>query len=66
VKKWIFSGRVFCADSEYMLDVAYGPILAEKSLKNPFFGKIPKKWKNPTQKKICIFILLNQVGFSRF
>jgi hypothetical protein len=20
VKKWIFSGRVFCADSEYMLD----------------------------------------------
>jgi hypothetical protein len=42
-KNWIFSDRVFCADSEYMLDVAYGPILAEKSPKNPFFGKIPKK-----------------------
>jgi hypothetical protein len=48
-----------------MLDVAYGPILAEKSPKNPFFGKIPKKWKNPTEKKI-IFFLLSQVGFSRF
>jgi hypothetical protein len=50
-KKWIFSGRVFCADSEYMLDVAYGPILAKKSLKNTFFGITPKKWKNPTKKK---------------
>jgi hypothetical protein len=29
-KKNTFSCRVFCADSEYMLDVAYGPILAEK------------------------------------
>jgi hypothetical protein len=40
---WIFSGRVFCADSEYMLDVVYGPILAEKKSKKPVFGKIPKK-----------------------
>jgi hypothetical protein len=54
-KKWIFSGRVFCADSEYMLDVAYGPILAKKSPKNPFFGKILKKWKNPTKKKNFFF-----------
>jgi hypothetical protein len=38
------------SDSEYMLDVAYGPILAEKILKNPFFGKIPKKGKTPPQK----------------
>jgi hypothetical protein len=54
-KKWIFSSRVFCADSEYMLDVAYKPFLAEKSPKNLFFGKIPKKRKNPTQKKISFF-----------
>jgi hypothetical protein len=44
-----------------------GPILAEKSPKNPFlgniFGKIPKKWKNP--KKI-FFFQPNKVGFSRF
>jgi hypothetical protein len=40
-----------------MLDVANGPILAEKSPKNPFFGKIPKKWKNPTPKKIIFFYL---------
>jgi hypothetical protein len=46
-----------------MLDVAYGPILAEKSLKNPFFGKIHKKRKTPPQKKLFIF-LPNQVGFS--
>jgi hypothetical protein len=39
-KKWIFSGRVVCADSEYMLDVAYKPILADKSLKNLVF------WQN--------------------
>jgi hypothetical protein len=38
-----------------MLDVVYGPILAEKSLKYPFFGKIPKKWKNPTLKKFFFF-----------
>jgi hypothetical protein len=50
-KKWIFSGRVFCADSEYMLDVAYGPILAEKSLKNPFLAKFPKSGKTPPKKK---------------
>jgi uncharacterized protein YigE (DUF2233 family) len=39
----MFSGRVFCVDSEYMLDVASGPILTENSKINPFFGKIPKK-----------------------
>jgi hypothetical protein len=44
-----------------MLSVSNGPVLAEKSPKNPFFDKILKKWKNPTQKKISI---LNQVGFS--
>jgi hypothetical protein len=35
-----------------MLDVANEPILALKSPKNttPFFGEIPKKWKNPTNK----------------
>jgi hypothetical protein len=33
-----------------MLDVSNGPILAEKSLKNPFFGEILKKWKNPAKK----------------
>jgi hypothetical protein len=43
-----------------MLAVANGPILAEKSPKNPYYGKIPKKWKNPTQKKIYFF---NQVKY---
>jgi hypothetical protein len=38
-----------------MLDVAYGPILAEKSLKNPFFDKIPKKGKTPPQKNLIFF-----------
>jgi hypothetical protein len=27
----------------------------KKSLKKPFFGKIPKKWKNPTQKNVFFF-----------
>jgi hypothetical protein len=54
-KKWIFSGLVFCADSEYMLDVAYEPILAEKNSEKPVFGKIPKKLK---QKKIFFFFFL--------
>jgi hypothetical protein len=49
-----------------MLDVAYGPILAEKSLKNPFFGKIPKKGKTHPKKNFFFFFLPNQVGFSRF
>jgi hypothetical protein len=40
-----FSGKIFCADSEYILDVANGPILAGKSPKNAFLGKILKKWK---------------------
>jgi hypothetical protein len=48
-----------------MLDVSNEPILAEKGLKNPFFGEILKKWKNPAN-KIFFFFLLNQVGFSRF
>jgi hypothetical protein len=30
-------------------------ILAKKSPKNLFFGKIPKKWKNPTQKEKLFF-----------
>jgi hypothetical protein len=30
-------GRVFCVDSEYMLDVSNGPILAEKSQKPVFW-----------------------------
>jgi hypothetical protein len=38
-----------------MLDVAYGPILAEKKLKNPFFGKIPKKGKIRPQKNFYFF-----------
>jgi hypothetical protein len=46
VKKWIFSGRVFYADSECMLDVTYRPILAEKSPKNLFFGKTLAKKDN--------------------
>jgi hypothetical protein len=33
-KKYTFSCRVFCADSEYMLDVANRLILAEKVEKN--------------------------------
>jgi hypothetical protein len=38
-KKWIFSGWVFCTDSEYILYAdANGPILAEKNLKKHFFG----------------------------
>jgi hypothetical protein len=40
-------GRIFCADLEYMLDVANEPILAEKSLKNPFLVKFPKSGKIP-------------------
>jgi hypothetical protein len=44
-KKWIFSGRVFCADSEYMLDVAYKPILAEKFQKTCFLAKFLKSEK---------------------
>jgi hypothetical protein len=28
VKNWTFSGRILCADSEYMLDVAKRPIFA--------------------------------------
>jgi hypothetical protein len=54
-KKWIFSGRVFNADSEYMLDVTYRPILAEKNPKNPFFGNIPQKGKTRPQKKNFFF-----------
>jgi hypothetical protein len=38
-----------------MLDVAYGPILAEKRLKKPFFGKIPEKGKTPPQKIYLFF-----------
>jgi hypothetical protein len=41
-KNRTLSGRVFYADSEYMLDVLNEPILAEKSPKKSFFGKIPK------------------------
>jgi hypothetical protein len=54
-----FFGRDFCADSEYMLDVANGPTLAlAKKAKNPFFAKIPKMWKkNPTQKNNFFFYL---------
>jgi hypothetical protein len=45
---------VFCADSEYMLDVANRLTLAKKLI----FGKIPKKWEeNPTQK---FFFLIYQ------
>jgi hypothetical protein len=40
--KWIFSAKVICSESEHMLDVAYGPILAEKSLKTLFLVKFPK------------------------
>jgi hypothetical protein len=50
-----FSCRAFYADSEYMLDVLNGPILAEKNPKKSFFGKIPKKWKNPTHKIFIFF-----------
>jgi hypothetical protein len=41
------------------------PILAEKSLKKPFFPffKIPKKWKKPTQK--IFFFQPSQVGISK-
>jgi hypothetical protein len=42
-----------------MLDVANGPILADKSSKNPFLVKFPKSEKTPSKKK-----KLNQVGFS--
>jgi hypothetical protein len=35
----------------------------KKSLKNPFFGKIPKNWKNPPKKNF--FFVPNQEGFSR-
>jgi hypothetical protein len=45
-----------------MLDVSNLPIFAENSLKKPFFGKIPKKWKKSNQKNI---FLLNQVGIFR-
>jgi hypothetical protein len=50
-KKLTFSGRVFCADSEYLLNIANGPILAYKSTKKTIFLliKIPKKWKNSAQ-----------------
>jgi hypothetical protein len=47
-----------------MLNVANGPILAEKNLKKPFLGKIPKRWKNSTKKNV-FFFQPNQVGFSR-
>jgi hypothetical protein len=47
-KKRTFSGKMLCVDSEYMLEVANGPILVEKSLINTFFGNIPKKWKSHT------------------
>jgi hypothetical protein len=40
-----------------MLDFAYGPILAVKSLKTRFFGKTPKKWKYLTKKKFFLFVL---------
>jgi hypothetical protein len=33
----------WCADSEYILDVANGPILAKKDRKT-LFWKIPKTW----------------------
>jgi hypothetical protein len=41
-----FLVKFFSADTEYMLDVANRPILAEKSLsKTLFMGKIPKSGK---------------------
>jgi hypothetical protein len=45
-----------------MLDVANGPVLAEKSLKKQFLGKIPKKWGKSHPKKF-FSVLLNQVEF---
>jgi hypothetical protein len=35
-----------------MLDVANGPILAEKSLKNPFLVKFPKSGKTSPKKNV--------------
>jgi hypothetical protein len=54
-KKWSFSGRVFCAGSEFMLDVTNGHILAEKSSKNPLFGKIFKSGKKNRPKIYFLF-----------
>jgi hypothetical protein len=41
-KKWAFSGKVFCADSEYMPDVSNGPVLAEKIQKLFFWLNFQK------------------------
>jgi hypothetical protein len=65
VKKWIFSGTVFYADSKYMLDVANRHI-KKKSPKNTFFDKIPKKRKNPTQNKFFIYFYLTNKVFLGF
>jgi hypothetical protein len=65
IKKWIFSGRVFCADSEYILDVASHTnlIWLKKVQQTCFLAKFPKSGKNPPKK---FFFLLNQIGFSSF
>jgi hypothetical protein len=52
-KKWTLYGKVFCADSEYKLVVSNGPVLTEKSLKKPFFGKLTKK----LTQKYSLFLL---------
>jgi hypothetical protein len=59
-KKWIFSGRVFCADSEYMLDVAYKLLFAEKSPKKPVFWQNSQKVEKPHPKINFIFFYLTK------
>jgi hypothetical protein len=58
--KWTFSGRYLCADSEYMLNVAYEPILAEKSLKTPILVKFLKSGKTPPHPKNKLFFYLSK------
>jgi hypothetical protein len=48
----IYSVRVFYADSEYMLDVLNGPILAEKSRFLIKFTKSEKIPSHPNKKNI--------------
>jgi hypothetical protein len=53
----------FFDKSEYMLNVANGPILAEKKPKNPFLAILSKSGKTPPKKNFLF--QPSHVGFSR-
>jgi hypothetical protein len=56
VKKWAFSDKVFCADSECWMS-PQTDLFWLKNYKNLYLAKfpIPKKWKTPPKKFIFIF-----------